>query len=427
MNKLWTKDFTIITLGTVISMFGSAVSGFAMGLLVLDYTGSTLMYAIYMVCYSLPRVIMPIIAGPYLDNFSRKKMIYLLDFFSAGLFALISFLLWKDFFSFPLLVGMAIIVGTVDSIYSVAYESLYPTLISEGNFSKAYSVSSLIYPLANTIMVPIAGICYNTIGLLPLFIFNSVSFLVAAIFETRIGADESHLIGKEKRKINMKVYIGDLREGVDYLRSEKGLLAIALYFFVMMLGSGVGNTLTLPFFKSFDFSNVALPQWLMQFAQNEDGLGVGIYTLVMSVSTVGRLIGGLLHYRFRYPVAHKFTIAIVVYIVVSFIEGLYLFAPVIIMMILMLFYGALGVTSYNIRISATQNYVPNEKRGRFNGIFHMINMLGMTLGQLIAGALGDIISPRLIILVANILCIIFCFVIMIPKREEVKLIYNREA
>ena len=35
-NRLWTKNFTIITAGTVVSRLGSAISGFATGLLVLD-------------------------------------------------------------------------------------------------------------------------------------------------------------------------------------------------------------------------------------------------------------------------------------------------------------------------------------------------------------------------------------------------------
>ena len=45
--KLWTRDFTILTLGSVVSMLGNALCWFAMDLMVLDYTGSTLMYALY--------------------------------------------------------------------------------------------------------------------------------------------------------------------------------------------------------------------------------------------------------------------------------------------------------------------------------------------------------------------------------------------
>ena len=46
---LWTRDFTIITIGSVISMFGNALAGFAISLFVLDYTDTPLYYAYEMV------------------------------------------------------------------------------------------------------------------------------------------------------------------------------------------------------------------------------------------------------------------------------------------------------------------------------------------------------------------------------------------
>ena len=74
-QKLWTKNFTIITLGTAVSLFGNVISGFATGLLVLDFTGSVFLFAIYMILFDLPKVVMPQIIGPILDKFSRRKMI----------------------------------------------------------------------------------------------------------------------------------------------------------------------------------------------------------------------------------------------------------------------------------------------------------------------------------------------------------------
>jgi len=50
-NPLWTKNFSIITIGTVISMLGNALSGFTVGLLVLEIANSVLLYAIYNVLY----------------------------------------------------------------------------------------------------------------------------------------------------------------------------------------------------------------------------------------------------------------------------------------------------------------------------------------------------------------------------------------
>ena len=185
-NKLWTRDFTIITLGSVVSMLGSAVSGFAISLLVLDYSQSTFLYVLFMVVYSLPRVVMPLISGPFLDRYSRKKVIYSLDFLSTALYTAFYFIVATDSFDYAILLAGSLILGTVDSVYQVAYESFYPTLISKGNFSKAYSVASLIFPLS-AMMAPVAAIVYGKIGLAPLFAFNAVSFLIAGVVASYCG------------------------------------------------------------------------------------------------------------------------------------------------------------------------------------------------------------------------------------------------
>ncbi len=84
VSPLWTRDFTIITLGSVISMLGNSMSGFALSLLVLDYTGSNLLYAIYIATFTLPQIVMPIFSGAILDRFSRKKTIYTWTSFPPG-------------------------------------------------------------------------------------------------------------------------------------------------------------------------------------------------------------------------------------------------------------------------------------------------------------------------------------------------------
>ena len=66
-NKLWTRDFTIITLGSVVSMVGGTMTGFAISIMVLDYTGSTFLYALFNICFQIPMLVCPLLAGPVLD------------------------------------------------------------------------------------------------------------------------------------------------------------------------------------------------------------------------------------------------------------------------------------------------------------------------------------------------------------------------
>lgn len=209
-------------------------------------------------------------------------------------------------------------------------------------------------------------------------------------------------------KFNLQRYKQDFKEGLAYLKAEKGLMVITIYFFLTMFASGASSTVIMPYFK-------ATPS-----------LGIQLYSYVMAFGVFGRLIGGLVQYKFRYPVHKKFHIAMFVYVAISVLEGVYLYFPVVMMMVLCFIGGVLSVTSYNIRISSTQNYVPDANRGRFNGIFLMFCTLGMIAGQLLSGFIAEWVSGRLVQLIFMSLNLIGTFLIMFRGRKHVKLIYNRE-
>ena len=421
--KLWTRDFTIITLGSVVSMFGNALSGFAISLMVLDYSNSTFLYAIYMICYTAPQLIMPILSGAFLDRFSRKKTIYSLDFLSSGLYAVAAFLLFMDWFNFGLFALFAFIVGSINSIYQVAYESFYPLLIASENYSKAYSVASVLETLS-ACMVPVSAFLYNQIGMAPLLAINAVCFFIAASVETQIRQEEvyteTHSLKSEygyndlpgaaqdqaKIRYSPDIVIKDIKEGLKYLKGEKGLLAVAMYFAFSFFGMGSTNVLTLPYFKS-TYEN-----------------GEYIFIMVFALGVLGRMLGGVWHYRHKIPAEKKYTIALIVYLMLSLIEGVYLFLPIPLMMFLFFFHGVGGITSYTIRISGTQNYVPDEKKGRFNGAFNMLSTSGMLLGELFGGALSVVLPVRAVVVITMVILTLAAIFFIGRNREEVSKIYN---
>ena len=407
---LWTRDFTIITLGSVVSMFGNAMSGFAMSLMVLDISESTLLYSVYIAMFTLPQLFMPIFSGALLDRFSRKKTIYTLDFISAFLYFLMAAVLSGGWFSFPVFALYCFVLGSIQSTYMVAYESFYPLLISEGNFQKAYSIASVLETLS-AVMVPVSTFLYGKIGLSPLLFVNGICFLIAAVMETRIGAEEHYIEAQKSTELEgghpIRQMLADTREGFLYLSSEKGLLAIAAYFAVSAVCGGISTVIVLPYFKR-TFSN-----------------GEYWYMAVMAFAITGRAIGGLIHYRVKIPEQLRYGTALAVYVVISFCEGFYLFFSFPVMMILCFIVGIGGVTSYTIRISATQSYVPDEKKGRFNGAFNMINTAGALVGEFLAGTLTVILPERIILMSAMLFCVLCAVIFIGGSRKYVAPIYNR--
>ena len=410
-KPLWTRDFTIITMGSVVSMLGNSMAGFALSLMVLDYTGSTMLYAIYLMTYTVPQLIVPIISGAILDRFSRKKMIYTLDFMMGGLYLLLGILLSHGWFNFPLFALFSLTVGSVNSIYMVAYDSFYPLLISEGNYSKAYSIASVLETFA-IFMVPVATFFYKLFGMGPLLMINAVCFLVAATLETRIRAEEKY-IEKQKKSIEgedlskVSRVLVDIKEGFRYLFSEKGLMAIAIYFLFSSMAGGASNVICLPYFKG-NFEN-----------------GEYLFMLVFGMSFVGRALGGAFHYKKKLDAGNKFYIALFVYIMIGIFEGLYLYTPLRVAMILSFFVGVGGVTSYTIRISSTQSYVPDENKGRFNGAFQVLSTSGSLIAELLAGSLTLVMDQRAVLLLFELASVVAAILIIGGNREHVKKIYNR--
>ena len=96
------------------------------------------------------------------------------------------------------------------------------------------------------------------------------------------------------------------------------------------------------------------------------------------------------------------------------------------MMLFCFLIGIGGVTSYTIRISATQSYVPDEKKGRFNGVFNMINTVGSLIGEITAGLLTLLLPERIVLMSALLLCALAAACVIGGGRRQVARIYNRQ-
>lgn len=407
-NKLWTKDFTTITLGSVVSMMGNSIAGFAMSLFVLDYMESTLLYAIYIFLYTLPQIAAPVISGPFMDRFSRRRTIYTLDFCSTFIYLLLGALIFFDAFNFGIFAAATFVIGTINSVYMVAFESFYPMLITEGNYSKAYSISGTLQTMT-FFMLPLATLAYNAFGLAPLLIVNSAFFFIAAIFETKISDVEAVKKSAYISSYDTKAYFSDMKEGVRYLISEKGLFSVTLYFMVISLVGGASQVITLPWFKS-GFEN-----------------GEYLYMFVSIFSVIGRSLGGLIHYKIQLPAQKKFAIALFVYVSIALDEAFYLYTPIPIMSVGSFLIGILGVTSYNIRVSATQSYVPDNIKGRFNGAFFMLNTVGTLSGELLSGVLSEFIPMRATLMVFMLFSAVSALIIIGGNKRHIAPIYNRNV
>lgn len=403
-HTLWTRNYTTITIGTIISAIGGVGLNFALTVLIYNETSSTLLSAIFSAVIMIPNIVLPLMIGPYIDKFSRKNIIVISDMCMAALFLAVAYFTRDGYFSYIPFMLLGVLISTNGVIYGIAYESLFPELIPEGMLQKGYSISSLIYPTVNTLVLPVAAIIFDRYGVSAIFLIEGVLLSIASLFEMRIRVDESQV---KTHKDNPQSFIVMVKEGISYLKEERGIWAIfVFFFFLLMAGEGV-NVLLYPFFENH-------PVWT-----------VTQYALLISFATGGRLFGGVMHYFIKIPSHVRFNIAAFVYFSLSIINGVLLFLGYPMMIVAQVLVGLLSINSFNIRMSSVQSYVPSAKRGRVNGIYHIMTALGSIIGRLLAGTLGEFFPFAWIALFMSMGGMVAFFMIIIKNRESVKLVYNR--
>ncbi|NLA78755.1 MAG: MFS transporter [Erysipelothrix sp.] len=406
MQTLWTKNYTTITIGTIISAIGGVGINFALSVLIYNNTQSTLLSAIFAAVIMLPNFLLPLFVGPIIDRFSRKNIIVFSDFLMGFLFLFIAYATRDGYFNYNAYLMLGLVIASNAVVYQIAYESLFPELIPDKMMQKGYAISSLIYPTVNTVMFPVAALIFNEYGPTMLFLLEGVLLVIAALFETQIDVVESHT---HQILVQAPSFKEMLVEGAAYLKQEKGLLAIFVFFFVLMMsGEGI-NVLMYPFFENHAHFTMTHYAWAISFV------------------TIGRLIGGLLHYVLKVPVSKRYRLAAFVYFSLNVLNAILLYLPYVFILTVQVVIGILSINSFNIRMSSVQSYVPAAKRGRVNGFYQVLTASGMIIGRLFAGWVGEYFSYTTIIAGMSMVGLLAFFLIIEGNKKHVAAIYNRQV
>lgn len=397
MNKklLKQKDFTLLILGKLVSLFGSNMQQFALSLYVLDITGSATIFASMLSISIIPRLIFTPFAGVFGDWFDRKKSIVSLDMINAfiiGTFALM--FITKGELSIILIYILVILLEITEIFFHSAMAAVLPSIVSKDELLDANSFNSLVMSIGNLLAPIIAALIYGTFGMKIILIINSISFLLSSISEMLINIPKNH---KRPEKIDLTAFKDDLIDGTNLIRENKLVRTIIasggiLNFCVGPLASIGFVFITKEILKVSDF----------QF---------GLFQMVLSSSfIVAPLVGGnqikkielgkLLYLTF-------ISVAIIVLIMalIPFNFGFTL-VPYILLMTTSFLIG-MAATYANIALGTFfDKIVPLEIMGRISTIMGLAMTVLIPIGQMIFGFLYDIMKPNYVIALAGTIVLI---------------------
>ncbi len=403
-KKLWTKDFSCITLATVLSAIGGEAMTLPVSLLVFDETQSAFLSSLVMICGILPDVLLPIFIAPFIDKAGKKKWILGMDLMLAAVYAGMGFWVGRHTFHFLLYLLFTLTVGTISVIYRLAYASWYPDLIPRGMEQKGYAVSSTLYPTVIIVMSPIAAFLYENLTI------DRIFFLVTGI--TLCSVITESLIREAKKaaasSYTLRQYCTDIREGFSFLKKEKGIRNIYANMSVMQGTSNGLSIITQVYF------------------QTQPYLGATMLGFLISSEMTGRLLGGLLQYKKEVPVNKRYPFTKAVYLIYSLADMALLFLPYPAMLANRFFCGSLGICSATIRESAVQSYLPEQMRARVNAFFNVLFAVGGVAFQFLAGALGQLIPYRAVAVLLGGMGVGSVFLFIVLPAADNRPVYEAE-
>ncbi len=395
------SNIILFLAGKFVSLFGSFVYSFAIGLFVLKETGSGLSFATTLLLSSLPRILLGPIAGVIADKVNRKTMVVVMDFLS-GLVVLGLLLAFNlDAFRMQYIYLASVLLSICNTFFGVAMEASIPNFVDDSYLMRINSMSSGISSATNIIAPIIGGMIYGLVSINFFLLVNGIAFVLSGISEMFI--DFKYNLGGEGACAGEKGrFFKNLKEGFMYLRGQE--LLIVLF----------ASALVINFLFSLGF-NVPFPY----LVNNIIGLSPAQYGTISGFFPVGVLLGSLIlsllperEKKFHYLFYGIFIMSLAIILfglpglpsVLNLLSQNAIFIYMLSVAFLVGFVNPFVNTPVAVML---QRSTPDYLRGRVFGLINTLSMSITPVAYILSGLLLDRVPTFILIVVPGILAVLF--------------------
>lgn len=269
------RSFFIIWLGLAVSMLGSGLTGFALGVWVYQQTGSATLYALMGFCVVLPGIVLAPVAGALVDRWDRRKALVLSDLVAALCGGGIAVLLWSgrlEIWHLYVLQGLA---STGMAWQWPAFSAMMTVLVPKQHLGRASGMLQFGVATSQILAPLLAGTFIGTLGLhgvilvdVGTFLFSLATLALVRSPPIPVSAQGAAARGR---------LLNEAREGWRFIRSRPGLQAMLFLFAATNFFLSILQVLITPLVLGFASAPV------LGRVISVSGLGMLTGALVMSI------------------------------------------------------------------------------------------------------------------------------------------------
>ena len=414
------KNFIIIVIGQIISLFGNAVQRFSMSLYLLHFTGSTAAFAKILAISTIPYIIFAPIAGRLSDKINKKKIMIYLDLFCAALIGGYALILLNGMDSEFVVGAVMFILSICYTLYGPAVTSSIPQIVNEDRLTSANGIINQVGSAVNFVGPILAGVLYGLVGIKFIVIINALSFLMSAILELFLDIPDAesktnNVIGKDKLSDDynssdrllsfefVKNSFIDMKNTFMHLMNENNIIL------GIIVSYALGNIFLVPILS------IVAPYFINIYL----GLPSEIYGIVEGICVLGMICGGFwisikpemfsmkkVHYTYVPMILGVALMSVIVFLKINnyAMAGLFSLSGMAIMMSLSL--------SNVLTLTFIQKEISMDMLGSISALSTAVATISVAPGQLLFGLAIDSGIPIGMILLIT-LCANFCLVLFI--------------
>jgi DHA3 family macrolide efflux protein-like MFS transporter len=224
------KGFTIMSVGEIISLIGSAMTEFGLAIWIWQKSGNATPFSILTTAFVVSSLIFSPLAGAFIDRWPRKRSLILPDLASAivTLLTLVLYLYGK--LSLPFLYVASFVSGAFNGFQWPAYSVTISAMLKKEEYGKANGLFSMTQSGPAFIAPALAGSLLPFIKLGGIMTVDLITFMAAFGAVLWVEIPENKRI---QREVKIKNVLKDSIFGFKYIYRVKPLLALLSVFLVM--------------------------------------------------------------------------------------------------------------------------------------------------------------------------------------------------
>ena len=181
-EKLFHRDFTLMIIGQIVSLFGNSILRFSLSLFVLDQTGSAAAFGGILAVSMIPTVLLSPFGGLLADRVNKRNIMVILDFTTAAVIAVFALFFVNSESLLPIGAAM-VLLSVIQSFYQPSVQASIPALTSDKNLAGANGTVVQVNALSNLLGPIIGGFLYGFLHLDTVLFISGVCFFLSAVME----------------------------------------------------------------------------------------------------------------------------------------------------------------------------------------------------------------------------------------------------